>query len=56
MNEAPTGLLNAVRTAWFALACVSIGLETSVSALVKLLFGGVLFRPPAFNWRSLRDR
>ena len=29
------GLLNAVRTAWFALAFVSIGLETSVSDLVK---------------------
>jgi len=29
------GLLNAVRTVWFALAFVSIGLETSVSDLVK---------------------
>jgi uncharacterized membrane protein YadS len=29
------GLLNAVRTAWFALAFVSIGLETSVSDLVR---------------------
>jgi uncharacterized membrane protein YadS len=29
------GLLNAVRTAWFALAFLSIGLETSLSDLVK---------------------
>jgi uncharacterized integral membrane protein (TIGR00698 family) len=29
------GLLNGVRTAWFALAFVSIGLETSVSDLIK---------------------
>ena len=29
------GLLNAVRTVWFALAFLSIGLETSLSDLVK---------------------
>src|SRR5439155_13410122 len=29
------GLLNAVRTAWFALAFLSIGLETSMTELVK---------------------
>ena len=29
------GVLNAVRTAWFALAFLSIGLETSVMELVR---------------------
>jgi hypothetical protein len=29
------GLLTAVRTAWFALAFLSIGLETSMTELVK---------------------
>jgi uncharacterized membrane protein YadS len=29
------GMLNALRTAWFALAFLSIGLETSISELVK---------------------
>ena len=34
-SATPAGMLTALRTAWFALAFLSIGLETSISDLVK---------------------